>query len=315
MLAMDISIIVVNYNTKEMLLNCLRSIYENVAGFSYQLIVVDNGSQDGSAQAVRDRYPAARLIALSRNLGFARANNLAISEAEGDYLGFVNSDAILERGALKALIDFMETVPQAGLACGQLLNSDGSRQNSFSNYPSLASELLNKSMLKLLFPARYPSKRQDYSEPRPVEAVIGAFFVARKQAVDEVGVMDEEYFLFLEETDWSLRMARAGWGVYYLPQARAYHLQGGSLRQDPLAGRVEFYRARYTYFRKHQGIWSARLLKLGLMVRLSLNCCLLVIASLATLGVYRRVRGRLTVCLGLLGWHIRSCPKGSGLRC
>ncbi len=312
---MDISIIVVNYNTREMLLNCLRSIYENVAGFAYQLIVVDNGSQDGSAQAVRDHFPSVRLIACWRNLGFAQANNLAISEAKGRYLGFVNSDAILERGALNALVNFMETVPKAGLACGQLLNSDGSKQNSFSNFPSFASELLNKSMLKLIFPGRYPSKRQDYTEPRPVEAVIGAFFVARKQAVDEVGPMDEDYFLFLEETDWSLRMARAGWGVYHVPQARACHLQGGSLRQNPLAGRVEFYRARYTYFRKHKGTWAARFLKLSLVVRLLLDCCLLFIALLAALGFHRRLRRRLAVCLGLLCWHARLCPEGSGLRC
>lgn len=310
---MDLSIIVVNHNTRELLLHCLNSVYHTLAGLPFELLVVDNRSSDGSAQAVRDRFPEAILIESGVNLGFAKANNLAMKQARGRYLLFLNSDAAVEPGAVKALIDFMEAVPEASLACGQLLNKDGSKQNSFSNFPTFATELLNKGLLRLLFPRKYPSKRQDFLQPVQVEAVIGAFFMARREAVEQVGLMDEDYFLFLEETDWSLRIRKAGWGVYFVPTARAYHFQGGTVGKNRLGARIEFYRSRYLFFQRHKGGWAARVLKLALVIRLLLNSCLLTPALAFTLGLSASVRSRLGVNLGLFWWHLKLCPDKDGL--
>lgn len=310
---MDLSIIVVNHNTRQLLVDCLNSVYDTLAGLPFELVVVDNGSSDGSQQAVRERFPEAILIESPVNLGFARANNLAIKRARGRYFLLLNSDAVVEPGAVKALIDFMEAVAEAGLAGGQLLNKDGSRQNSFSNFPTFATELLNKGLLRLLFPRSYPSKRQDFLLPVRVDAVIGAFFVARREAVKQVGLMDEDYFLFLEETDWSLRMRKAGWGVYFVPGARACHFQGGTVGKNRIRARIEFYRSRYLYFQKHQGNLAAGTLKLALFFRLLLNSCLLTLALAFTLGLSPSVRSRLAVNLGLLWWHLRLCPENNGL--
>ena len=307
---MDLSVIVVNYNTKDLLLNCLRSIYDTGGDVKFEALVVDNGSKDGSAEAVTRDFPQARLIANDRNLGFAKANNQALKVASGRYLLLLNSDAILQEGALKALIDFMDANPGAGCACGQLLNSDGSRQNSFSNFPTFASELLNKGLLRLLFPKRYPSKRQDFSHPVPVEAVIGACFIVRREVLEDVGPLDEDYFLFMEETDWCLRMRKAGWGIYFVPSARIFHLQGATVGKRPLSARIEFYRSRYIYFRKHKGRWAERMLRCAFILRLTANSILLSIPSLLS----GRARSKISINLGLLWWHLRLCPEGEGLR-
>lgn len=310
---MDLSIIVVNHNTRQLLVDCLNSLYDTLEGYSFEVLVVDNASTDGSQEVIKERFPQAILIACPLNLGFACANNLAIKRARGKYLLFVNSDAKPEPGAVKALIDFMEAVPEAGLAAGQLLNKDGSKQNSFSNFPTFATELLNKGLLRLLFPRSYPSKRQDFVRPTKVEAVIGAFFMARREAVEKVGLMDEDYFLFLEETDWSLRMRKGGWDVYFVPSARAYHVQGGSVGKERLKARIEFYRSRYLFFQKHKGSWAARVLKLALVIRLLLNSCLLTPALAFTLGLSASLRSRLGVNLGLFCWHVKLCPDKDGL--
>ena len=154
----DLSVIIVNWNTKELLLNCIESFYRAVKGLGFEIFVVDNGSSDGSPDSVQRRFPEIELIRNRRNLGFARANNEALRRSTGRYALLLNTDVILTEGAVEKLVEFMDRNATVGVAGGQLINVDGSKQNSFDNFPSLAAEALNKSLLRMLFPKRYPSK-------------------------------------------------------------------------------------------------------------------------------------------------------------
>ena len=161
------------------------------------------------------------------------------------------------------------------MAGAQLLNADGSKQNSIANFPSLGTELLNKSLLRWLFPKKFPGKERRYSGPVEVDSVIGACLIMRRDALDRVGLLDEDYFLFLEETDWCYRMKKAGWKVYHAPQARLSISKERVPRQKKREAKVEYYRSRYQFFKKNRGDFQWFILLSGLMVRLlSLNCWL-----------------------------------------
>jgi GT2 family glycosyltransferase len=258
---MDLSIVIVNWNTRGMLLKCLESVYETIKGRNFDAWVVDNGSTDGSPGEVRERFSRVRLIENSENLGFARANNQALKLIQSPYVVLLNSDAILTPAALDTMIDFMDRKEDIGICGPQLLNEDGTKQNSVANLPTLATELLNKSLLRRLFPEKYPGKELDIKEPMEVESIVGACMVVRKKAIESVGLLDEDFFFFLEETDWCKRMRDKGWKIFHLPGSRVYHVQSGSARLTNVRARVEYWRSRYTFFRKHggpPGSWGLR---------------------------------------------------------
>ncbi len=201
---MDLSIIIVNRNTKELLLACIESVYATAPPLSFELLLVDNASSDGSVVDVRHSFPDIRCIENDRNLGFAKANNIAIRQAQGRYVVLLNTDTVLTPLALATIVDFMDRNQKVAICGGQLLNGDGSLQNSIANVPTLATELLNKSLLRLLFPKRYPGKESRFNHPVEVESVVGACMVVAREAIDRVGLLDEAYFFFFEETDWCL---------------------------------------------------------------------------------------------------------------
>jgi hypothetical protein len=310
---MDVSIIIVNWNTRELLLNCLSSVLATTSGLDIETIVVDNGSQDGSSKAVRKEFPGVTIIQNDRNRGFARANNQALARAAGRYFLLLNSDAVLTEGALQGLVAFMDRTPDAGIAACQFIDTDGSRQNSFDNFPTLATELFNKTVLKILFPARYPSKRREYREPIEVDSVIGACMLVRAEAVRKVGVLDEAYFFFLEETDWCFRMRRAGWHVYHLPDIRVYHLQGKSKEKSPVNAWIEYYRSLYLFFKKNRSAFSYYVLRTGKVIKLAVNLFLVSLGIGCTLGMNKGLIRRFRIYSGLLKWHLRGCPSGKGL--
>lgn len=303
---MDISIVIVNWNTRKLLLDCLASVYAMVREMRFEVFLVDNASSDGSVEAVREQYPQVNIIQNEKNLGFAAANNKALRIMQGKYALLLNTDTVLTEGALATLLRYMENHEEVGMACGQLLNADGSKQNSIANFPSLLGLLCNETVLRLLFPGRFPSKRQEYRAPIEVESCIGACLMVRKAAMDTVGLLDERYFFFMEETDWAFAMHRAGWKSCFVPDARIYHLQGQSAGHNVRA-RIMFYRARYQYFRK----WfpqSWPLHGLLIVVRLLINVLLNGIGLIMTLGLHGGIRGRLALYLQLLSWHLRGCP-------
>jgi hypothetical protein len=209
---------------------------------------------------------------------------------------------------------FMKVNPDIGIAGAPLLNPDGSKQNSIANFPSLATELLNKSLLRWLFPEKFPGKEKDYPEPFEVDSVIGACMMVRRDALDQVGLLDEDYFLFLEETDWCYRMKRAGWKIYHVPQAEVYHFQGKSAETVKKRARVEFYRSRPHFFKKNRGHLQWFLLLIGLMIRLGVELIFITAVCLFTFFTLKKWRQRLSVFSYLMGWHLRFCPEGMGLR-
>ncbi len=310
----DLSIIIVNFNTEAYLLRCLESIFRIGKGDAWEIWVVDNGSTDGSATGVRERFSGIHFIGNDKNLGFAKANNQALCAAGGKYLLLLNPDTTVKEEAIERLVGFMDSHPEAGVAGGQLLSGDGSRQNSIANFPSLATELLNKSLLRKFFPKTFPGKERTYREPVEVDSVIGACMMVRREALEQTGLLDEGYFLFLEETDWCYRMKRAGWKVYHVPEAEISHFQGKSARKDKKRTKLEYYRSRYHFFKKNRGRIQWFLLLVGLMIKLSFELAFTGLICILTLLAFGKPRRRLSTLSYLMGWHLRGCPEGMGLK-
>lgn len=309
----SVSVVIVNRNTADLLVECLDHIHGSDLEETPQVIVIDNGSADDSVTKVRQSYPEVLVIEAGRNLGFSAANNRALTEATGDFVLLVNTDALLEKSCAGTLLDLMTAVPRIGMAGPQLLNKDGTPQTSYEAVPTLATETLNRSLLKRLFPGRYPGKDRRLSRPEPVEALIGAVMMIRRTALDQVGGFDDDYFFFLEETDLAVRLRAAGWKVIHEPRARAVHLQGTTAKIYQAAARIEFYRSRYLFFQKHYGSRSMRFLKSVLKANLLLNVLFLGFARILTLGKSRSTAANYRVRKALWDWHRQGCPAGPGL--
>jgi len=303
---LEVSIVIVNWNTKRLLLDCLASIYETVKNISMEIWLVDNASKDGSVEAVRHTYPGVNIIQNQKNMGFAAANNQAFSKIKGRYALLLNTDTVLTEGAVETIYNFLEHQSDVGMACGQLLNADGSCQNSFANFPSITSLVFVEALLQLLFPKKYPSKRKTKFRPMEVDSCIGACMMVRGEAMETVGWLDESFFFFFEETDWAYRMKQAGWRVYIVPSARIFHLQGQSVGHS-IRSRLLFYRSRYIYFKKwHKNIYG---LICGIIfARLLVNAGLNLIGLVGTLGLHTGIRKRLATYAKLISWHLEGCP-------
>jgi GT2 family glycosyltransferase len=285
-----------------------------IQGFRIEVLVVDNGSQDGSGSEVKKRFPFVRLIENDKNLGFARAVNQGLQKASGRYVLLLNPDTQVKNGAIERLMSFMDAHPKAGISGAQLLNSNGSKQNSIANFPSLATELLNKNLLRWLSPERFPGKERNYSEPIEVDSVIGACMMVRREALDQVGFLDEDYFLFLEETDWCYRMKKAGWKIYHNPQVEVYHFQGKSAEAERKRAKVEYYRSRYHFFKKNKGNLQWVILLIGLLIRLGFELLSMAVASVVTFFAIKGWRKKLAIYTYLFWWHLKLCPEDMGLR-
>jgi hypothetical protein len=307
-------VIIVNWNTKDLLCQCIDSLTQTLKKIDTEVFVVDNGSTDGSVAAVREKVSGVRLIENLVNLGFAKANNQAISLSSREYLLLLNPDTQVKDEAIERMLFFMDAHPEAGVVGAQLLNVDGSKQNSIANFPSLATELLNKSLLRWLFPDKFPGKEMDYPGPVEVDSVIGACMMVRRKALEQVGLLDEEYFLFLEETDWCYRMKKAGWKIYHIPQAEVLHFQGKSAEAEKGKARIEYYRSRYHYFRKNRGSFQSSVLFIGLIIKLSVELVFATIACVFTLFMVKKWRTKLSTYLYLMWWHLRLCSEGMGLK-
>ncbi|MFQ5881333.1 MAG: glycosyltransferase family 2 protein [Candidatus Methylomirabilales bacterium] len=313
MAGVDISAIVVNWNTRRLLLQCLRVLGSALHGLSHEIWVVDNGSQDGSMDAARVEFPAAQIIANQENLGYARAVNQALARLTGRYVLLLNTDALPMADAIHYLYAFLEKNPEAAAVGGQLLHPEGTRQNSIANFPSLTTELLNKSLLQMLLSQRFPGKGRHYADPVEVESVVGACLLVRAEVIDEIGPLDEGYFFFLEETDWCYRMQQTGYKIYHVPQARIYHLQGASVRGFEAESRIEYHRARFRFFRKHRGRLQTGLLAGGTLFRVGMDAVTLGLLSLLTGLRDTRVRRKAWVAFRLFAWYLRGCPAAGGL--
>jgi len=299
-----VSVIIVDWNTKDILQNCLDSIYQTIDNLSCEIIVVDNASSDGSTEMLQERYPQVIKFYNKVNRGFGAANNQAFAIMKGKYALLLNTDAILTPGAINKLYSFANTHPQVAIVCGQLLNADGSKQNSVAAFPSLPSLLINTSLLEYIFPQWYPSKRYEHTFPIEVDSAIGACMMIRKKALDEAGFFDERYFFFFEETDLAYAFHSKGWSVYHVPDAFIYHLQGQSIGHN-VGSRIEFYRSRYQFLRKWHNLPYYYLAKGVIFLRLLVNVIFNFMSVALTLGLSKKVRNKLAIYSELIYWHFQ----------
>lgn len=261
---LDLSIVVVNWNTRDILSQCLASIYAYPPGSEFEVLVVDNASTDGSQRMVQRRFPHVHLIANPDNVGFARANNQGMAISDGRYALLLNSDARVTPGAIQALVRLADAKPRAGIVGAQLLNPDGSFQASYTSFPTLWQESLVLSGFGRILHGRwYPSRGPEEDKgPQIVDYVEGACMLVRREAFEDAGGLDEGYFMYAEEVDWCYAMQAKGWQVWYQPAAKVIHLGGASSRHRRPQREGDLYRSRVRFFRKHYGEGAARLLKL-----------------------------------------------------
>ena len=305
-----LTVVVINRNTAGLLQQCLRHIQAADAGCPIETIVVDNGSTDASVAETRRDFPAVRLIVNDHNEGFAAAANRGIDSCDAPLIVLLNSDGFVQDGCLREMVAVMQRDPRIGILGALLVNADGSSQNSAANTPSLITETCKKTLLKRLMPGRYYSRHFLPDGPAEVESIVGACMMLRREMLGEIGGFDPGYFFFFEESDLCLRARAAGWRVVLAPQARCVHLQGQTAARTPVAVRIEYWRSRYRFFRKHYG-WGTRLLLLaGLLINLLID-----VVYFALLSPFKaKARGRLTVCLAILAWHLAGCTDRIGLR-
>lgn len=310
---MDVSVIIVTRNTCELTCTAIRSVLESRDSLVKEVIVMDNGSSDDTSQTLPQQFSGMRYCRNEENLGFARSANLAARQASGEWLLLLNSDACLEPDALERAVSWMEANPNCGVAGAQLLNPDGSRQNSIANFPTLATELLNKSILRRLFPRRFPGKEHPFTAPVEVETVIGAFMLVRREIWDRLGGLDERFFFFFEETDFCLRVRQAGKTVMHLPGVKVRHGQGQTAKQISAAARIEYWRSRDAYFAKNHNQAVRAVLAAGLVMRLLVDWIAATGTLALTLGGSARHKERWKVLAALWLWQLHGRPADMGL--
>jgi GT2 family glycosyltransferase len=223
----DLTISIVNYNMKNSMLLCLKSIYANIDGLDVDVYVVDNNSADGSVDAIKREYPNVHLIANSDNRGFARANNQVLRVADSGYYLILNPDVTIFPGTLKSMMAFMENTPDAGMAGCKVLNSDGTLQYSCRRYPNIITIIWRALLLDLFFRNNriintYLMKDWGHDKVMPVNWLTGCCLMIRKETIDDVGLMSEKYFLYFEDADLCYRVNER-WKVYYLPDIHIVH--------------------------------------------------------------------------------------------
>lgn len=278
-ITMRVSVVVVNWNVKELLQSCLASVLKESGSFpagSVEIIVVDNASSDGSAEMVREQFPQARLLANAENRGFSAACNQAIAGCTGDAVLLLNPDAELLPGSLGELAGWLERHPAAAAVGPRMLNADGTIQSSRRRFPTLATAFLESTILQSYLPklshlSRYYCLDQPEDHEQQVDWLVGACLLLRRKALQEVGPLDEQFFLYFEETDWCLRAKRAGWQIAYLPDAQVLHHYGQSSGQDLRLRHIYFTDSKCRYYRKHFGPAAGRLVRWFLLVSYALQ--------------------------------------------
>ena len=254
---MDATVVIVSWNTREILRDCLQSVFGQTKDIAFEVIVVDNHSQDGSVEMVRKTFPQARVIANTTNRGFAAANNQGIDIAEGRYVLLLNSDTVVLDGAIQKIVAFADARPEAGVFGCRVLNSDRTLQPTCFMYPSLLNMFLSSTYLYKLFPRNRFFGRErmtwwDRSDEREVEVVTGCFIMVRRKAIDQVGLLDENFFMYGEETDWCWRFNRAGWKVLFTPESKIIHIGGQSSRIIKHEMHLQIRASILLFLRKHR---------------------------------------------------------------
>ncbi|HZY44365.1 MAG TPA: glycosyltransferase family 2 protein [Anaerolineae bacterium] len=251
---MTVSIVIVNWNACDVLLRCLRSIEAAAPDRSTDTMVIDNASQDNSVAQIRQQFKWVTLIENAENVGFAAANNQGIRASCGEFILLLNPDTELHSDSLQHLIQFMRDHPHCGAAGPRLLKPDGTLQPSAFPLPSLGREVWRLFQLDAIKPyALYSMSRWPIDTARSVESVQGACVIVRRAALDQIGLFDEDYFIYSEEIDLCHRLRKVGWSIDWVPQSKVMHYGGQSTRQVAAEMFKWLYQGKITFFRKHSG--------------------------------------------------------------
>jgi N-acetylglucosaminyl-diphospho-decaprenol L-rhamnosyltransferase len=275
-MACDLSIVIVSWNVKDLLRVCLQSALQSTEarhgpGLTSEVVVIDNASSDNSAEMVRQDFPAVRLVANAENVGFTRGNNQGIVASDGRYVLLLNPDTQVLGTALELLVEHMDRYPEVGVVGPKLLYADGGTQSSRRRFPNLRTAFVESTFLQPWFAdsdtlKRYYVLDRGDDEVQEVDWLVGACLMIRREAIEEVGLLDERYFMYSEELDWCYRAKRKGWKVVYLPTARVVHYEGKSSEQVLPVRHVQFQRSKVLFFLKHHGRLQGEVLRIYLLV-------------------------------------------------
>jgi len=273
---MELSIVIVNWNTCELLVRCLRSIFISVKNLPFEVTVVDNASRDGSVEMVQKCFPTVQLIANIENSGLINGYNQGIRASQGKYVLLLNSDTEMLQSTINDLITFIDGHPEAGAAGPMILNPDGSRQASGGNYNTPSTLFLSSSGLLITILSRQSwlgrrlRARMDFSSVKPVGWLSTACFIVRREVIDQVGLMDNQYILYCLDSDWGYRITHAGWKIYYVPHIQVIHYGGRSIRNITRVNLYNYamdinYWDNYRFMEKFWGNGRKRLGKLAVI--------------------------------------------------
>jgi len=256
----DLSIIIVSWNVQDYLKGCLESIFETVKDLEFEIFVVDNNSKDGTVEFVKEHFPQVKLIANKNNLGFAKANNKAIIRSDGSYVLLLNPDTILLPEAVTKMVDYLETHKEYGAVGPKILNEDrGTVQGgAYRNFPSISS-----SFIKLINGDSWLKRTSNQllygKNSIDTNAIPGACIMVRKGTIDEVGMLDEEFFMYGEDVEWCYRINKGGWKIFYLAEAAIIHYgeKSAVIKYTEGENMAENFNAYFIYFKKHHGVLYA----------------------------------------------------------
>ncbi len=266
----ELSIIIVNWNVRDLLVDCLQSLLAKVDMKQTEILVVDSASTDGSADLIRTKFPQVRLLAQTENIGFTRGNNLALEAAQGRYLLLLNPDTVVIDDALQQMTTFLDTHAAVGIVGPHTLNTDGSYQSTRRRFPTLLTALFESTWLQGIAPKRlldhYYVSDAPESATVEVDWVQGSALMARREVFQQIGGLDNGYVMYSEELDWCRRAKAAGFGVAYLGTAQIIHHGGKSSEQASARKHITFQQSKLRYFRKFHGRLTAECLRLGLLL-------------------------------------------------
>lgn len=281
----DLSVSIVNTENRDLLAQCLDSIYRTIHQIHCEVWVVDNCSTDGSVEMVRARFPQVAIIENAERLGYSASHNRSLCRCQGRYMLVLNEDMLVLAGALEAMVAFMDAHPRAGMLGCRLLNPDGSLQPSCRTFPNLRIQLFRSLYLDKLFPgnrwtgANYMSY-WGHDTVREVDVIKGCCMLVRREVVEQVGLMDERFFIYYEETDWCYRTKRAGWQIYFTPGADIVHYGEQTTRRQSARMTSIQYQSLLKYFRKHHGWAAAAIVRLLSIVETGLRVIYWSLSSL-----------------------------------
>ncbi|MGE7986545.1 glycosyltransferase family 2 protein [Lysinibacillus fusiformis] len=283
---MDLSIVIVNYNTKKLTIDCIQSVIKSNLSFLYEIFVVDNASSDGSIVQIQNLFPQVHMISNKENVGFSKANNQAIRECNGRYVLLLNSDTIVNENTLDKIICFMDRETNIGAVGCEVNLADGTLDKAcHRGFPMPEASFYYMTGLAKKFPnsPKYNSYHKSYlnmKEIHDIDCLVGAFMMVRREVIEQVGLLDEEFFMYGEDIDWCYRIKEAGWRIVYNPTVSITHYKGASSRKKPFKIVYEFHRAMYLFHKKHYAKKYSFFVNSGVYTGITLKLTLATISNL-----------------------------------